>query len=92
MNKIISEQQIPYGATPTNKWSSLFTALPRNAGDFSLRSLKIIEIDEATVPLDEVLEVGVEFLSDYLMAFFLDSSPLYQAVTKHCSQYWKFRG
>lgn len=55
-----------------NKWSSLFTSLLRNTGEFSPTSF---DTDGAMVAPDEVLQAGIDYWSNYLVGFFLDSNP-----------------
>lgn len=56
---------------PSSKWSSLFTALSYNVGDYAPRSSDTVEIDGVKVPPDEVLQAGTDYWSDYLAVFSL---------------------
>lgn len=60
---------IPVDVLP--KWSSLFKALPRNAGSFSPRTFDMVVIDGVNVPAIEVVQEGVNYWSEYLVCFFL---------------------
>lgn len=47
-----------------SKWSSLFSTLPKNAGEYLPRLFDTIEIDGAMVPADVVLATGVEYWNE----------------------------
>lgn len=72
-------------------WSSLFKVLPRNAGSFSPRSFDSVVINGNNVTPAEVVEEGVNYWSEYLVAFFLDSSAPCMEVCNQCKHVWNLK-
>lgn len=60
---------------PSSKWSSLFNILPRNVDECIPCSIEIIKKNSTMIPSAKVLEARVDFWSEFLISFFLDSNP-----------------
>lgn len=86
-------QQFP--STPTvearTTWSSLFKSLPRNVGSFSPRTFGIIVIDGVNIPPTELIQEGVNHLSEFLVGFFLEFSTPYMEVREQCKRVWNLK-
>ena len=44
------------------------------------------------VPPHEVVQAGIDYWSDYLVGFFLDSNPKYHVVKEQCNRQWHPKG
>jgi len=74
------------------KWTSLFSKLPKNAEVYVPKEFKNMEEDGVMVLSPKVQQARMDFWTDYMVGFFLDSNPNYQLVKVRCNQVWKPRG
>jgi hypothetical protein len=89
----IVDIRVSDGTTNSTKlWSSLFTSLPRNAGNYMPIDFDLVEENGVMIPPPSVMQAGEDFWSDYLVGFFLNPHHRLSFASTVLRRVWKLRG